>query len=85
MPSAAPTIRKRILTIISVSRKTLTGHEVAKRAGIDYKQAIDALNSLHNADKITRHGRKFTALWGKKTPDENPAQALERALLGIYR
>lgn len=65
----AKTNRDRVLEVINSADRLLTGHEVAERAGISYKQALDALTFLHNERRISREGRKFTSRWGRAVPD----------------
>lgn len=57
------TIRSRVLAVIEVASRPLTGKEVAQAAGIPYKPAIDALNKLYDYGKVRRTGAKFTARW----------------------
>lgn len=65
----AKTNRDRVLEVINTAERLLTGHEVAERAGISYKQALDALTFLHNERRVSREGRKFTSRWGRAVPD----------------
>jgi hypothetical protein len=62
------TLRHRVLVVIQESDINLTGAEVAKRAGVSYRQTIFALNALYNMGRIARTGRKFTARWGSIEP-----------------
>ncbi|HVI92103.1 MAG TPA: hypothetical protein VM659_27685 [Dongiaceae bacterium] len=61
----ARTHRERILEVLAGSDDFLVGQEVARRAGLPYKPALDALTYLYNDGKIARQGRKFTARWGR--------------------
>lgn len=61
----ARTHRERILEVLAESNDFLVGQEVARRAGLAYKPALDALTYLYNDGKIARVGRKFTARWGR--------------------
>ncbi len=58
------THRGKVLEVLADSDTFLTGREVAQRAGLSYKAALDALTYLYNDAKIARSGRKFTARWG---------------------
>ena len=82
--SAAITYRSTVLAIIEQSGQCLTGQEISIRAGLTYRQTVDALNALHNLAKIRREGRKFTARWCS-LPDERPTALLERILWSIAR
>lgn len=65
----AKTNRDRVLEVVNSAERLLTGQEVAQRAGISYKQALDALTFLHNERRISREGRKFTSRWGRLVQD----------------
>lgn len=56
-------LRDKVLAVVNDSPVKLTGMEIAKRAGLDYKQTIDALDALHNYDRILRIGKKFNTRW----------------------
>lgn len=76
MPTAGATLRCRVLAVIQDADADLTGAEIAQRAGLSYRQAVDALNALYNAGKIERIGRKFTARWQIARPPEPSAVAM---------
>lgn len=61
----AQTHRDKVLAVLAEADTFLIGQEVARRAGLPYKAALDALTYLYNDAKIARSGRKFTARWGK--------------------
>lgn len=84
---AAMTYRVAVLTVIQQADGCLTGHEVATRTGLSYRQTVDALNALHNLARIRREGRKFTARWCRlpDAPAEHPAALLERIMWKIAR
>ncbi|CAN7305980.1 hypothetical protein LJR296_001442 [Cupriavidus necator] len=65
----AKTNRDKVLEVVNSAERLLTGQEVAQRAGISYKQALDALTFLHNERRIAREGRKFTSRWGRLVLD----------------
>lgn len=69
------TLRCRVLAVIRESDTTLTGAEIARRAGVSYRQTIFALNALYNAGKIAREGRKFTARWCSVEAKPSPPPA----------
>lgn len=83
------TIRARVLDVITHTNRLMTAKEVAELARVTYAQAVFALFALHNADKIHRHGKKTTALWGNLTfKPQEPAtgyELLERIFNGIAR
>lgn len=79
----AKTNRDRVLDVINEAERLLTGHEVAERAGISYKQALDALTFLNNERRVSREGRKFTSRWGRAVPDTGYA-GLEGFFQTIY-
>ena len=54
------------MACIEASPGYLTAREIACRTGLDYKSTIDALNALHNRERIARSGRKFSAVWGSR-------------------
>lgn len=58
------TYRLRVLAVVEASHGWMTGKQVADASGLTYKQSIDALNALLNAERVARTGRKFTARWG---------------------
>lgn len=76
MPPAGNTLRCRVLATMQDADTALTGSAIAQRAGLSYRQTIDALNALYNAGKIERTGRKFTARWQVVKPPEPSAVAL---------
>lgn len=41
----------------------LSGREIAASAGLEYKQAIDALCRMHDAGTVIRFGRKYSSTW----------------------
>lgn len=88
-PMAGATLRCRVLAVIEAAESALTGAEIAQRAGLSYRQAVDALNALYNAGKIERIGRKFTARWQIARPPEPSAvemlQDIFLRLSGIKR
>lgn len=61
-----PFYRELVLSVIAMADGWLKAREVAELTGLSYKQTIDALNYLYNAEKVARTGRKFTAMWGKR-------------------
>lgn len=65
----ATTNRARVLEVIEAASTLLTGREVAERAGLDYKPALEALTFLHNEGRVAREGRTITARWGRRLPD----------------
>jgi DNA-binding IclR family transcriptional regulator len=76
MQQAGSTLRRRVLAIIEAADTSLTGAEIAHRSGLSYRQTIDALNALHNAGKIERTGRKFTARWQIARPRTHDTSAV---------
>lgn len=62
--------RTTVLDIINESTVWRTAHHIAAAAGLTYPQTIFALLALHNAGKIARTGRKFTAKWGPLAIDK---------------
>ncbi|CAB4154946.1 hypothetical protein UFOVP653_47 [uncultured Caudovirales phage] len=89
MAQAGPTLRCRVLAIVSNADTALTGAAIADLAGLSYRQTIDALNALYNAGKVERTGRKFTARWQIARPRESSAvdllQDIFLRLSGIKR
>lgn len=80
-------LRNTVLVAVDLATEPLTGQQVAKRCGITYKQAIDALNALNNLGRIARVGRKFTARWvslHRINTRTNPAQPLEQAFRRFF-
>lgn len=61
-----PFFRELVLSVLAMADGWLKAKEVAELTGLTYKQTIDALNYLYNAEKVSRTGRKFTAMWGKR-------------------
>lgn len=61
-----------MLNVVNDSSVKLTGREIAKRAQLEYKQTIDALNALYNHGKVQRIGNKFNTRWLRlSTEDRN--------------
>ena len=60
-----PFFRELVLSVLAMADGWLKAREVSELTGLTYKQTIDALNYLYNAEKVLRTGRKFTAMWGK--------------------
>jgi hypothetical protein len=80
--AASLSYRARVLAAINAAPGPLAGQDVARLAGIGYRQTVDALNALHNAGRITRIGRKFTARWSRlpDPPTETPGALLQRLM-----
>ncbi|SCU73474.1 hypothetical protein CNECB9_1150018 [Cupriavidus necator] len=72
--------RARVLEVIEHADRFLTGNEVMQRAGISYKQTLNALCFLHNEGRVARDGRKFKARWGRAQQDAGHA-----GLEGFFR
>lgn len=56
-------VRRKVLEVVQASPVPLRGRDVARLAGLNYKQSIDALNILLDMDRVERIGRKSTARW----------------------
>lgn len=80
-------LRARVLELVNDSPVKLTGREIAKRAGLEYKQTIDALNALHNHDKVQRIGKKFNTRWMRNESEKgiDATELLSRAFSRIAR
>lgn len=80
-------LRQLVLRVVNDSPVKLTGREIAKRAGLQYKQTIDALDALHNHGKVKRVGKKFNTRWMRNEDEKgiNPADLLNRAFFRITR
>lgn len=66
----AQTIREKVLSVLT--DEAVSGVVVAARAGLEYKQTIDALNILFNMERVERVGQKQSARWRKKQPAARP-------------
>ena len=76
--------RDRVLEVLDSSLFPLTGYEVARLAGLNYKQAIDALDALYNMNKVTRLGKKESARWTRLervVPSSDPLNDLILSLM----
>ncbi len=62
----AQTIREKVLSVLTGD--PVSGVIVAARAGLEYKQTIDALNILFNMERVERVGQKQTARWRTLQP-----------------
>lgn len=72
-------IRSRALLAINLAPAFQSAAQIATNSGLTYRQTIDALNALHNIERICRQGHKFTARWGSLAlarPDPTTAAAL---------
>ena len=56
-------IRQAITTALKGALQPLGGADVAMRAGLPYKVAIDALGRMLDAGTVVRFGRKYSAQW----------------------
>lgn len=65
-------VRRKVLDVIQAAPVPLRGRDVARLAGLGYKQTIDALNSLLDMERIERVGRKQTARWVRKAGPKPP-------------
>lgn len=81
---AIPTLRQIVQQAVESASEPQSAEQITRRTGLDYKQVIDALNALHNAERITRIGRKFTARWTKRQPTNHPTSSLAEALKGFF-
>lgn len=81
------TYRAVVLVVIEAAAEPLTGHRVAELAGLTYRQTVDALNALHNSERIARIGRKFTARWMRvpTPPTEHPHARIDAAMRALVR
>lgn len=84
-----PFYRELVLSVLAMADGWLKAREVSDLTGLTYKQTIDALNYLYNAEKVARTGRKFTAMWGRRelndeTPTSEQSKILIRCLLRGY-
>lgn len=48
----------------------IAGRDVAQRAGVAYKPAIDTLGRIIDAGLVVRFGRKYSAVW--RSPASRP-------------
>ena len=84
-----PFFRELVLSVVAMADGWIKAREVSELTGLTYKQTIDALNYLYNAEKVARTGRKFTARWGRldlvETTDTSEAsKILTKCLLRGY-
>lgn len=84
-----PFYRELVLSVLAMADGWLKAREVSELTGLTYKQTIDALNYLYNAEKVARTGRKFTARWGRKdlvqvTDTSDQSKILMRCFLRGY-
>lgn len=83
--TARITYRQRVLAVIADANACLTGHDIASRSGLSYRQTIDALNELLNQGRVARTGRKFSARWCPLTDPIDPLAALQAAMSKMVR
>ena len=84
--AATLTYRQRVQSVIESAQACLTGHDIATRTGLTYRQTVDALNALVNQGRISRTGRKYTARWCPVAPPPpNPAADLDAAIRRFFR
>jgi len=76
-----PFYRELVLSVLAMADGWLKAREVSELTGLTYKQTIDALNYLYNAEKVARTGRKFTAKWGKRELHQNEGTSDESKIL----
>lgn len=76
-----PFYRELVMSVLAMADGWLKAKQVSELTGLTYKQTIDALNYLHNAEKVARTGRKFTALWGRRELHETDAATEESKIL----
>lgn len=79
------TLRDRVELVVNASPTPLTGLQVSHASRLAYKQAIDALNALHNHGRITRVGSKFTARWSRLQPTHHTTNPAAEALNQAFR
>lgn len=68
----AQTIREKVLSVLT--DEAVSGVVVAERAGLGYKQTIDALNILFNMERVERVGQKQSARWQKIQSAQRPSR-----------
>lgn len=71
--------RAAVLAVVESSEGMMSGQDIARLAGLSYRQTVDALNALYNSARIARTGRKFTARWHRVRSDD--ANGCDTALL----
>ena len=71
-------LRDRVYKILVASRVPLRGREISERAGLQYKQTIDALNALYNYGRVKRHGKKLLSKWSAATASDGFQDACRR-------
>lgn len=65
-------VRRKVLEVVQASPVPLRGRDVARLAGLGYKQTIDALGSLLDMERVERIGHKATSKWAKKAGPKPP-------------
>lgn len=78
-------LRDLVLGVVNGSPKPLTGLQVSHKARLSYKQAIDALNALHNQGRVRRVGAKFTARWTRASEHHHTHNSAADALNSAFR
>ena len=76
-----PFYRELVLSVLAMADGWLKAREVSELTGLTYKQTIDALNYLYNAEKVARTGRKFTAKWGRRELHQKEGTSDESKIL----
>ncbi|WP_398308350.1 hypothetical protein [Zoogloea sp.] len=76
------TIRRKVFDVVQASPVPLRGRDVARLAGLGYKQTIDALGSLLDMERVERIGHKQTARWVRKA-EPKPPDPLKAFLLQV--
>lgn len=71
------TIRAKVAQAMTVT--PTTARELATRAGVTYRQCVDALMHLFLSDRVEREGRRRKALWRAQTEAERAIGERRRA------
>lgn len=65
-------VRRKVFDVVQASPVPLRGRDVARLAGLGYKQTIDALGALLDMERVERIGHKATSRWVKKAAPKPP-------------
>ena len=78
--------RERVRAVVHASRTPMRAKLIAVRAGLTYRQTLEALMALYDVGKVFRRGRKFTAMWhADPMHAARERVALDKAMFAMVR
>lgn len=76
--------RQAIVAYLDDHDSFISARDITTALNLPYKTTVDALNALHNMERVARVGRKFSAKWGSKRLQQDRVAAGWQMLAGVW-